>query len=454
MILYNLDTALLLMVAFIAYVFTPTRWRYIFLLALSVGILSHLGWSGFSITLIQVAAAFIMGLWIGACPTWVRLWSCVLLQLAPMVFYKLGGVAVLGRQPELWGLPLGLSYYTFQMVSYLIEVYWGRQPVQRQPLPFFLYGLLVFNKVAGPIERPSLIDQFRTIYLPPNEKLYRSLFLIWLGYFQKGVIAENLAPFISPILQNATEYQGLPVLCAILLSKYQIFCDFSGASLLALGAAGLFGLDLTLNFDRPFAARSLREFWTRWHISLQAWIRDYVFYPLLSTRLATWGAFPLILVSFIIFGLWHDIRWTFALYGVLQAVLIWVRPERLYSSLFKRAWTLPLALIFNYVVLISLPGILFRARTLTEAWTIWSHIGWSTANWDFFIKAGEFSLPMLLALMAANECIQWSLTRTSWLERLARSRWYWRMIPVPFLLLVLILYFKRGELQPFVYSTF
>jgi D-alanyl-lipoteichoic acid acyltransferase DltB (MBOAT superfamily) len=426
------------------------KWRWQFLLALSCGLL--LWWGGpqaFAIALAQTALAYLAALWLKPRAAPVRFWLSVLAQLAPLIVFKWQGMS--DEDPATaarWAVPLGLSFYTFQILSYLIEVQWGRRSPERNLARLAGYILFFANKIAGPIERPALLDRMRDIPTPDSAGLVRSAAFIWLGLFQKFVLADHLAEYVVPVFKNPDGYSGAPASLVVLLSKYQIFCDFSGISLVAMGLGGLFGLELTRNFNRPFAAGSLREFWTRWHISLQTWIRDYVFYPLLSTPLARWGVGPALAVSFVVFGLWHDFRWTFVVYGLLQAVLIRIDPSH------RLAFFRPLAVLFNFVVLVCLPSVLFRADSLTHARDVWLGMGVSMKNWEYFTVLGEMKLYLIGIFMLLNEAWQWAESRYDVYGKIAGLPWVTKMTLAVALMTVLVAFAKLNPESMFIYSRF
>jgi len=450
MFLVSFDSALVIFIAAALFLFCPDRWRWLFLLVLSCGLLLFGAPKAFLIAAVQTVAAYGMGLWLGRGPRTWALWLCVALQMLPLFFFKWQGMYK--GDPAMaaaWVVPLGLSFYTFQILSYLIEIQWGRVRPERNLARFASYILFFANKVAGPIERPGLLKQMLSIETPQPQELARSALWIWTGLFQKFVLADRLGEYVEPVFNNPLNYSGLTASVAVLLSKYQIFCDFSGISLIALGVGGLFGLKLTRNFERPFAATTLREFWTRWHISLQAWIRDYVFFPLLSTPLARFGVFPLLVITFVLFGLWHDWRWTFVVYGISQAVLLKLEPTR-----FLKRFGWPVMMVFNYIFLICLPSVLFRAPTLEHAFDVWRSLGFDLKNWKFFLDLGGLSLVTMAGLVIAHEVLQWSEARFDLYSRLARLPWLAKMVLTVVLLVVLVVYSKFDPESVFIYSQF
>lgn len=461
MFLFQTSAVLLILLALAVFIFAPAKHRWLVLLALSTALIGNSSPAALLLAGVLTALGFLGGLALGKSSNRsVRLALLVFFLvsvLAPLVYFKAGRSLIdAGADSTVvarWILPLGLSFYTFQLIAYLVEIYWHRRPVERHAGYFALYALFFSNKFIGPIERPRMLDRLRNLDLPGTTAYSRAVFLVWLGLFQKFAIGDNLRDFIDPVLARPQEFEGLAVAVAVLLSKYQIYCDFAGGSQIAIGLAAMFGIELTENFDRPFAARTIGEFWRRWHISLQTWIREYVFLPLLTTPLARFGVFPILLVTFILFGLWHELRWTFVLYGIIQAVLVWSRPERLFGS--ARSWYMTaLVLVFNYCVLISLPGIIFRARDFKWIWMVWSHIGVSASNWSYFTALGEKPLLFVIALIVAFESWQWSDLRWKLMDCFMKRGWPARLAVGILLLIVLLVCAKIAPGPSFVYEHF
>lgn len=437
---------LTILAGFVVFLFTPARWRWLVLLALSIAVIAQYSIRDLAKLLGLTMFAYMAGLLIEKYRSRLLLWVCILVVLVPIFDNRL---TIGSRLPGI-AIGLGLSFYIFQIIAYFVETHFGRRKAERHAGYFFLYQSFFANKVAGPIERPGLLDQLPSIRCPNASQLFHSLLLIWFGLFQKFVLADQIAMYVKPVFRRPAAFEGLPATIAVLLSKYQIYCDFSGASFIALGFAGLFGISLTPNFLRPFSALTLREFWKRWHISLQIWIREYVFFPLLATPLARLGVFPILLVTFIVFGLWHGFNWTFVVYGALQAVLIQLAPERIFQKL--RLGRVPV-LVFNYVLLISLPGVLFRTFTLEHAVKVWRSMGIGAQNLQDYTKLGSFDLRLLILFAFAHEFALWAMEVWRIPERIS-SRWYYRAgIALP-LLAILLFFAKVSQRSSFIYSRF
>ena len=213
-------------------------------------------------------------------------------------------------------LPIGLSFHTFQSMSYTVEVYRGRQAAEKHLGILALYVLFYPQLVAGPIERPqNLIHQFREVHRFDEDVFLSGVRLMLWGLFKKCVIADRLALYVSQVYDHPFQYRGLPLLVATVFFSVQIYCDFSGYSDVAIGSARSMGFRLMQNFNRPYGADSVPEFWRRWHISLSTFFRDYLYIPLGGNRTAPARWCSNIMLTFLISGLWHGAAWNYILWG-------------------------------------------------------------------------------------------------------------------------------------------
>lgn len=216
-------------------------------------------------------------------------------------------------------LPVGISFYTFQTLSYSIDVYRGRIPAERHLGIYALYVSFWPQLVAGPIERTHhLLPQFRERYPFDYARVTDGLRLMLWGLFKKVAIADHVAVYVNQVYNHVGDYRGIPLLAATFLFAIQIYCDFSGYTDMARGAARVMGYDLMENFRRPYFSKSIREFWQRWHISLSTWFRDYVYIPLGGKRAVKWRWYYNLFVTFLLSGLWHGANWTFVIWGALH----------------------------------------------------------------------------------------------------------------------------------------
>lgn len=216
-------------------------------------------------------------------------------------------------------LPVGISFYTFQTLSYSIDVYRGKRPPERSLGMFALYVSFFPQLVAGPIERSTrLLPQFFEKKDFDYQRVTSGLKLMAWGMFKKVVIADRLAVVVNRVYGSPEEFSGIAILIATFFFAYQIYCDFSGYTDIAIGTARVLGLSLMVNFQRPYFAESIREFWRRWHISLSTWFRDYLYISLGGNRVKLPRYCTNLFIVFIICGLWHGANWTFIIWGALH----------------------------------------------------------------------------------------------------------------------------------------
>jgi D-alanyl-lipoteichoic acid acyltransferase DltB (MBOAT superfamily) len=283
-------------------------------------------------------------------------------------------------------LPIGLSFHTFQAMSYTIEVYRKNQKPEKDFIIYSLYVMFYPQLVAGPIERPqNLLWQFHTYFKYNFENIKAGLIRIAWGLFMKVVIADRLAMVVDYSYNDPVSHNGLTLLLATFFFTFQIYCDFAGYSSIAIGCARIMGFNLMENFDAPYFSKSISEFWRRWHISLSTWFKDYLYIPLGGNRVSEWRLYFNYFLVFTISGLWHGAAWTYVIWGALHGVyliaaIVWKK----YFSFGKREGKLDnqpkvygIRLIavkyFNVAftfVLVMFTWIFFRARGLSNAKTI------------------------------------------------------------------------------------
>jgi len=218
-------------------------------------------------------------------------------------------------------LPVGISFYTFQTLSYVIDVYRGSIKAERHLGFYALYVVYFPQLVAGPIERPeNLLPQLKEEHKLDTGDICTGLRIAAVGFFKKVVIADGLAAFVNAVYNNAAEASGVTVLVATVLFAIQIYCDFSGYTDIAIGVARLMGVKLRDNFNQPYLATSIKDFWRRWHMSLTSWFTDYVYIPLGGSRCKLWRWALNVMIVFLLSGLWHGASLTFVVWGALHGV--------------------------------------------------------------------------------------------------------------------------------------
>ena len=220
-------------------------------------------------------------------------------------------------------LPIGLSFHTFQAMSYTIEVYRRRQKAERHFGIFALYVMYYPQLVAGPIERPqNLLPQFHQDKRFDFERVKSGLMQMAWGFFKKIVIADRLALVVDFAYTDINPQSGLSLLLATVFYSFQIYCDFSGYSDIAIGASKVMGIDLMTNFRTPYLSKSISEFWKRWHISLSTWFKDYLYIPLGGKKVKVSRWYFNLMIVFIISGFWHGANWTFLIWGALHGLYL------------------------------------------------------------------------------------------------------------------------------------
>jgi D-alanyl-lipoteichoic acid acyltransferase DltB (MBOAT superfamily) len=275
-------------------------------------------------------------------------------------------------------LPIGLSFHTFQSLSYVVEVYRGKQKAERHFGIYSLYVMFYPQLVAGPIERPqNLLHQFYEKHIVDFDRIGRGLQRMLWGFFKKVVIADNLAIYVTAAYGTPHAYSGLALLVATFFFAIQIYCDFSGYSDIAIGSAQVMGFTLMDNFKNPYFAESIADFWRRWHISLSTWFKDYVYIPLGGSRVKYWKWCRNILVTFLLSGLWHGANWTYVVWGALHGVYLVASDVlgRIRASAMPqlhRSASIVLTVFRRCVVfvLVLLTWAFFRANTIGDAWYI------------------------------------------------------------------------------------
>jgi D-alanyl-lipoteichoic acid acyltransferase DltB (MBOAT superfamily) len=274
--------------------------------------------------------------------------------------------------------PLGISYYSFQAISYVVEVKRGKTPAERNLGILLLYLVFFPRVVAGPIERPDLIHQFREPRPFNREDISTGIELMAFGFFKKLVIADRLAIPVNEIYGNAAHYHGVYLLLATFFFAVQVYTDFSGYTDMALGSARLVGIRLTDNFRHPYGAPSLRDFWRRWHITLTSWFRDYLYIPLGGNRVAPRRRDFNVFITFLASGMWHGAGGTFIVWGAVHGLMIIIgsltRPLRevlARLSGLSRAPAIRHAIgVITTSFLVGTAWIFFRAESLSGAISI------------------------------------------------------------------------------------
>lgn len=366
-----------------------------------------------------------------------------------------------------WLLPVGISFYTFQTLSYTIDIFFKKLEPEPSFTRFALFVSFFPQLVAGPVERAAnLLPQFREKKYVDYDRIVFGMRMILWGMFKKVVVADRLAMFVDLVYSDPTSYGGFATLIASVFFVFQIYCDFSGYTDIAIGSAKVLGFDLMDNFKGPLLSRNMTEFWRRWHISLSTWIRDYVFGPL-NMALRNIGSYSYLvvsLISFTVFGFWHGANWTFVLWGMLHGIAIGYetftrkKRKRIAKKTNKLLYdTVSIFLTFSFW---TFTMIIFRAESISDAFYMVGNIINVTSN-DFLQLKNliHFKLGILeqfyfaLGLVLFTVMMHFVEYKDSIYKIVARQ-----IVPVRwtiYLVLVFMIFnFGWAEEVPFVYFQF
>ena len=344
-------------------------------------------------------------------------------------------------------LPVGISFYTFQAISYTADIYLDKIKPEKHLGYFALYITYFPQLVAGPIERYNdLMPQFKQKLDVNYPNLRYGINKILLGLFKKVVVADTLSLYVDYVFFNADTSNGLQLYVGLVFFAIQMFCDFSGYSDIAIGSARLMGIRLTENFNKPFKALSVNEYWQRWHISLTNWIRDYIFYPIMYSRPKQF--FFNTIIVFLAIGIWHGANINFIIFGLIHGVFTILQYG--YSRLsfmpqFKSKLGIVTRWVFN-VNLLIFTAVFFRAKTLDQALTILHRI-----FTEFTLNIRELFIGISPFDMALNVFLISLLGATAFFNKELRFKKNFVFIGI---CLILILLFGQNKEVQFIYFQF
>lgn len=361
-------------------------------------------------------------------------------------------------------LPIGLSFHTFQAMSYTIEVYRRAQKAERHFGIYSLYVMFYPQLVAGPIERPqNLLHQFREKYDFDYSRVTSGLRLMGWGLFKKVVIADRLAIVVDTVYDNPLHHNSSSLILATVFFSFQIFCDFSGYSDMAIGAARIMGFKLMTNFDKPYQSKSINEFWKRWHISLSTWFKDYLYITLGGNRVTIPRWYLNLFIVFLVSGLWHGANWTFVIWGALHGfylVFALITNEtRTRLNKFLLLDRVPLLSVFTTFCLVSFAWIFFRVNDVTTALFIAKGIfsGLPDLVYKLFHHQKVFEdlgpLSKNFILIIFLEVVHYIQRKTNISILFLKQSFYLRW-GVYYILILLILYWGVFEKRQFIYFQF
>lgn len=437
MLFNSLEYLIFLPIVVVLYFALPVKWRWLLLLVASY--LFYMSWKASYVGLIAFTTLvdYYLALKIGKAPTKKRKKGLLVLSLvvnlgmlagfkylnffadsANMIFQAFNAPQPFSLVKIL--LPVGISFYIFQSLSYTIDVYRGYRKPEKHLGKFALYVAFFPQLVAGPIERStSLLPQIHNPLPFDEQRLVSGLKLMLWGFFKKLVIADRLGMFVSYIYENPGQHNGIPVILGTMLFAFQLYCDFSGYTDIARGSARLMGYELMINFNRPLIARSLRDFWNRWHISLTTWFRDYLLYSLpyiKEKKVITRKVYRNLVITFLLMGLWHGAAWTFVLFGLFHGLMLVLesiteRPihqfyERTHLSRFPKL--IGAAGVLYTFSFLTLSLFFFRANSLSDGLLLLSNafdFSNTGESLRFMLKNNEltFGILMIVVLMVVEQ---------------------------------------------------
>ena len=348
-------------------------------------------------------------------------------------------------------LPVGISFYTFQTLSYTIDIYKGTLKPVNSPLTFFTFVAFFPQLVAGPIERAAnLLPQFEQKGKVSFQEYKIALNIIILGFFKKVAIADNLAILVNEVYGDLDSYSSFSIFLACLGFTFQIYCDFSGYSDIAIGTAKLFGKDLMVNFNLPYFSKSIREFWQRWHISLSTWFRDYVYIPLGGNKRFV---FRNLLITFLVSGLWHGANWTFVIWGGLHGIFIvieriFLQKKRIVKTKSKLYFFEILKVLWVFT-LVFIAWIFFRAIDIKQAiQVLFSLFAWVDGK---SVLSTNLITPIILGFLSCLLLLFYEYIKFRSFSFLKNI--FFRL-SFQFLFIIFILYFAPTESSDFIYFQF
>jgi D-alanyl-lipoteichoic acid acyltransferase DltB (MBOAT superfamily) len=472
------------------YFLLPHKFRWLFLLAASYYFYACFKVEYLCFIIITTVSSFLTARLIFSDPSprkkqfWLML--NIALNLGILFVFKYYDFVVLnlGRilNPLNWGnltvlnliLPVGISFYTFQAIGYTFDVYYESRDPEKHFGVYALYISFFPKLVAGPIERSTnLLPQFKKEVYFDYERTADGLRLVLWGLFKKIAIADRLTIMVDPVFSDPTRFEGVSLIIATVLYAFQVFCDFSAYSDIAIGISRILGFNLVENFNRPYSSKSISEYWRRWHMSLIKWFNDYVYTPV-WVKLKKWGRTGIMLsiaITFILSGLWHGAAWTYIIWGALQAVAISYEtitkkkrqqilkklPQRLSSSVCLLA-------TFSFI---CFTDIFFRSNSISDAFCFITRIfsGFGNSMNDILLNHDyarqktlylnqDFSFFLTSLLLIVFLQFVHFVQKDGKIERVLYGKPAWLRLGVYYFLLWGLFYLGTNGNQQFIYFQF
>lgn len=367
-------------------------------------------------------------------------------------------------------VPLGISFYSFQSIGYVVDVYRKLIPAEKNPVRYTLFVSFFPHLLAGPIEPAQhFLPQLKEEKDITRKMIFAGILLILAGLCKKLVIADHLGAYVDLVFKHPENYKGFSVALAAFFARYQIYCDFSGYTDIALGSALMFGYKLTPNFNRPFFSQNITEYWNRWHISLSQWIKKYIFYPLLATPATVLGARGLAVITFFVLGLWHGGTANYLLYGLLQGLFIAVDSTtkkwrtRFYqqSGISRHPRLLKaFGILLTFFLIVVPPTLFFRAPDLKTSLLLFQNAAsyaWSFSDIAHIAQSAYLthSLGIAIPALIIFEILDWIQKEKFNLSEYFSSRSIFLFVILVLLILGVIVVFGRFDAgSDFIYTRF
>ena len=474
----SIDFAIFLPIVFILYWFvtnTKLRLQNLLIVAASYLFYGWWDWRFLSLILFSSIVDYFVGIGLlnqeEPLKRKVLLWTSILVNLGFLGFFKyynfflenfITAFSFLGKEIKANSLniilPVGISFYTFQTLSYSIDVYKRKLEPTKDFIAFLAYVSFFPQLVAGPIERASnLLPQFYAKRTFDYSKAVDGMRQILWGLFKKIVIADNCAEYANQIFNNSADYSGSTLALGAIFFTFQIYGDFSGYSDIAIGTSRLFGFDLMRNFNFPYFSRDIAEFWRRWHISLSTWFRDYLYIPLGGNRGGTWTKVKNTFIVFIVSGLWHGANWTFIVWGALNAIyflpLLLTNNNRNNLETVAQGKLFPnfkeLSFMFLTFGLTVFAWIFFRAENVGHAFSYISEI----------FSGSLFTIPeiiprILILIIVFFVLIEWNGREEQFAIQKLGIKWNCPLRYAMYYAIIIALFWFGGREQQFIYFQF
>lgn len=386
--------AFFLIVSFLYYVYDNNLFRRLILLFASLLFYSQTNFFNLVLLLLMTSTNYVFAIKI---QRWHKLiWGAVLFNTLILVYFKYYDVFSFCNL--YYGFPLGLSFYTFQSIAYLLDIYKDKIKPEKNIINF---GILIsfFPKIfAGPLEPPQkFLNQLNKLVLPSKDQIFSAIKTIIYGLFCKIILADKLGTFVDSTISNFQKGSFLELIIVMILFSFQIFFDFFSYSILAIGFAKIFGIDLSVNFRNPYMSSSIHEFWKRWNITLTDWFRNYIYYPLGGSYKSKFRTYLNVLTIFIISGFWHGSTINYIIWGMLHG-LLYIGEQLLRNNIWIKAIPKILKQILLFSI-ISILWIIFKIEDFTTIFTFFKQIlHFKIGTW-IFLNDISFYIIFIVAIM-------------------------------------------------------